>query len=371
MKKKTLIVKIGTSSLTDDSGKLDQNQLSHHVESIHRLKHSGYQVVLVSSGAVAAGFHELGFTCRPQTLVGKQAAAAVGQGHLVQRYREEFARRNESCAQVLLTRSDFEHRSRYLNALNTLNCLLNQGIIPIINENDSVAVDEIRWGDNDTLAALVAGLLQADWLILITNTDGLYTANPLDHPRAKKIERIKQWDQSLFHMASTGKSPLGSGGMQCKLLAAKKASETGIRVYIGSAGTHPDWMLHVLIDKGSGTYMDAQPRRFSRKEQWIAACSRPQGLLTVDEGAAQALLSGGKSLLPCGITEVTGTFEAGEIVEVIRPGNLPLGRGLCRYSATLLHQVKGWHTQEVTRLSPHHPEEVIHRNDWVPASVIP
>lgn len=369
MNRETIIVKIGTSSLTDDSGKLHPKRLKDHVEALIRLKQAGFRVVLVSSGAVAAGFHELGLSHRPRTLAGKQAAAAIGQGHLVQRYREAFAADGQSCAQVLLTRSDFDHRTRYLNALNTLNYLLERGVIPVINENDSVAVDEIRWGDNDTLAALVAGLLQADWLLLVTNTDGLYTANPLHHPEAEKIHRIRRIDKSLPVQVDDSKSTLGSGGMRSKLIAARKASRTGVRVYIGTSGEGPGWMQETVNEKGSGTYIDALPRRFSRKEQWIAAHSRPRGRLKVDEGAAKALLTGGKSLLPCGIMEVTGHFDAGEIVEVTGPGNSPLGRGLCRYPAELLQRVKGWQTREVTRLAPEHPEEVIHRDDWVPASI--
>ncbi|QKI82313.1 glutamate 5-kinase [Kroppenstedtia eburnea] len=365
MNHKTVIVKIGTSSLTDDSGKLDPEALQAHVKALTRLKQTGSRVVLVSSGAVAAGFHELGLTHRPRSLAGKQAAAAIGQGHLVQRYREAFSTHGEICAQVLLTRSDFDHRVRFLNALHTLQFLLERGIIPVINENDSVAVDEIRWGDNDILAALVAGLLQADWLLFVTDTDGLYTANPLDHPEAKKVHRIGPVDMSPPVKVDYSKSSLGSGGMRAKLIAARKASRAGIRVYIGTAGESPDWMLDAVKERGSGTYMDPESRRSSRKEQWIAAHSRPRGYLKVDEGAARALVERGKSLLPCGIVEVDGNFKAGEIVEVAGPEGSPLGRGVTRFSAQLLRRVKGWNTREISRLVPNHPEEVIHRNDWV------
>ncbi|GGA33868.1 glutamate 5-kinase [Kroppenstedtia guangzhouensis] len=364
MNHKTVIVKIGTSSLTDDSGKLDPEALQTHAEALTRLKQAGTRVVLVSSGAVAAGFHELGLTHRPCSLAEKQASAAIGQGHLVQRYREAFATHGEICAQVLLTRSDFDHRIRFLNALHTLQLLLERDIIPVINENDSVAGDEIRWGDNDILAALVAGLLQADWLLFVTDTDGLYTANPLDHPQAEKIRRIPPFHGSMPAQVDNSKSRLGSGGMRSKLIAARKASRAGIRVYIGTAGKTPGWMLDAVKGRGSGTYMDAEPRRSSRKEQWIAAHSRPRGHLKVDDGAAQALVERGKSLLPCGVVEVGGDFEAGEIVEVAGPDGT-LGRGVARFSAPLLRRVKGWSTREISRLIPNHPEEVIHRNDWV------
>lgn len=364
----TVLVKIGTSSLTDDSGKLNPAALQAHVEALTRLKQSGFRVVLVSSGAIAAGFHELGLAHRPHSLAGKQAAAATGQGHLVQRYREAFSAHGEICSQVLLTRNDFDHRIRFLNALNTLQFLLERGMIPVINENDSVAVDEIRWGDNDILATLVAGLLQADWLLFVTNTDGLYTANPLDHPEAEKIRRLPPLDRSLPAQVDRSKSSLGSGGMSSKLIAARKAARAGIQVYIGTASENPDWMLDVVNERGSGTYMEPQPRRASRKEQWIVAHSRPRGSLHVDEGAAQALMEKRKSLLPCGILAVNGSFESGEIVEVIGPQGHPLGRGITRFSAPCLQRVKGWRTWEISRLVPNHPEEVIHRNDWVPAS---
>ncbi|PTX64549.1 glutamate 5-kinase [Melghirimyces profundicolus] len=365
MQTETIVVKIGTSSLTDGSGRLDPSLLEGHVASLIRLKRSGFRVVLVSSGAIAAGFHDLGLSGRPCTLAGKQAAAAVGQVHLVERYRKAFTAFGESCGQVLLTRSDFDQRTRYLNALNTLNYLLERGCVPVINENDSVAVDEIRWGDNDTLAAMVAGLLQARWLLLITDTDGVYTANPMDHPDAEKIPHLNRVDEALLNRLDDSRSAFGTGGMRSKLTAARKAARIGVRVYIGTARESAGWMHDVIDGKGTGTYLDALPRRVSRKEQWIAAHACPRGRLTVDGGAARALLESGGSLLPCGVVDVTGRFAAGEVVEVTGPGQLSLGRGVCRYSADLLRQVKGLQSHEALRLAPGCPEEVIHRDDWV------
>lgn len=367
----TIIVKIGTSSLTDESGRLNTARLQRHADSLVQLKQAGYRVVLVSSGAIAAGFHELGLKQRPRTLAGKQAAAAVGQGQLVQRYREAFAASGTSCAQVLLTRGDFDDRTRFLNALNTLNYLLERDCVPIVNENDSVAVDEIQWGDNDTLAALVAGLLQAKWLLLVTNTDGLYTANPTTQPDAEKIRHLHRIDETLLSRIDDSKSSLGSGGMRSKLLAAQKASQTGVQVYIGTTGEQIGWMKKTVQGDGSGTYIDAIPHRISRKEQWISSHSRPRGRVTVDAGAARALLEAGGSLLPCGIVSVHGPFDSGELVEVIGPDDRSLGRGLCRYSSPLLQQVKGLQTEEAARIAPHHPEEVIHRDDWVPVKQQP
>lgn len=369
LKQKIAVVKIGTSSLTDDRGQLVQTKLHHHVDSVVRLRRAGYRVVIVSSGAIAAGFHELGLSSRPQTLAGKQAAAAVGQGALVQRYRQRLAAKGLGCGQVLLTRSDFGNRERYRNALATLNYLLEKEVVPVVNENDSVAVDEIRWGDNDTLGAQVAGLLQAEWLLLVTNTDGVYTENPLKNKHAKPISHLTQVDQSLLEQIDTGKSRFGSGGMRSKLLAARLATETGIRVYIGTAKEDVDWMVHAVQQRGSGTYIEASAVHISRKDQWIAVHSTPQGKLTVDQGAERALLEEGRSLLPCGVLEVGGEFDEGAIVEVVTVDGMAIGRGRTRYSASLIKQVKGWQTAQVRQVKADAPEEVIHRDDWV-ASVL-
>ncbi|MFC4078258.1 glutamate 5-kinase [Salinithrix halophila] len=369
MDRQTVVVKIGTSSLTDERGQLDENRLNHHVNGVFHLREAGFRVVVVSSGAIAAGFHELGLSSRPRTLAGKQAAAAVGQGALVQRYRELFAAKGAGCAQVLLTRSDLESRGRYLNALATLNYLLEREVVPVINENDSVAVDEIRWGDNDTLASLVAGLLQADWLLLVTNTNGLYTDNPHKHPDARPIRRLDRIDEALIQQVDGSKSLLGSGGMRSKLVAARLAAETGVKVHIGTAGSEPEWMLRAVRGRGDGTTIEAAPRHVSRKQQWIAAHSTPAGRLQVDEGAVHALLEKGGSLLPCGIIAVEGVFFEGDIVEVTDPKGIPIGRGVTRYPSVLIDQVKGWQSTTVKGIAPDAPEEVIHRDDWVTAVV--
>ncbi|PTM58100.1 glutamate 5-kinase [Desmospora activa] len=367
MDRQTVVVKVGTSSLTDDRGRLEEEKLARQVDGVLGLMETGYQVVLVSSGAIAAGFHELGLSSRPRTLAGKQAAAAVGQGALVQRYRERFAAKGKGCAQVLLTRSDFADRVRYLNALATINYLLGKEVVPIINENDSVAVDEIRWGDNDTLAALVAGLLQAEWLLLVTNTDGLYTDNPHKNRQAQPIRRLTEVDDTLLQQVDGSKSTFGSGGMHSKLTAARLAAKTGVRVYIGTAKDDPSWMRNAVQQEGSGTYIEAAARHVSRKEQWIAVHSASTGRLHVDNGAARALLQEGGSLLPCGVTAVEGTFAEGEIVEVIDSMGVSIGKGRIRYPATLITQVMGWQSTDVLKLNPDAPAEVIHRDDWVSA----
>ncbi|OYD09862.1 glutamate 5-kinase [Paludifilum halophilum] len=370
MDRQTIVVKIGTSSLTDGRGRLDQGWLRHHVRSLIELKRRGARVVLVSSGAIAAGFHELGLSERPRTLAGKQAAAAAGQGALVQYYREQFAAAGEICAQVLLTRSDFDHRRRYLNALNTLNFLLDKGGVPVINENDSVSVEEIRWGDNDTLAALVAGLLQADWLLLVTNTDGLFNEDPRRNPSARSIPHLTRVEDRLIADLNDSKHPLGSGGMRSKLLAAKRAAETGVQVYIGTPKRKSDWMRGSIEGKGSGTYIDRSSGHVSRKVQWITVHSAPGGQVEVDEGAVCALLRKGGSLLPCGVVKVKGRFEEGEIVSVTDSLGRSIGRGVVRYSADFLDRVKGWKSSEVQAVQPGSPEEVIHRDDWVAVTAV-
>ncbi|SFS59537.1 glutamate 5-kinase [Marininema halotolerans] len=355
MKQPIVVVKIGTSSLVDERGRLDKKRLAHHVASIGEIKRKNFHVVLVSSGGIAAGFYELGLTERPRTLAGKQAAAAVGQGALIQNYRERFAEQGVICAQVLLTRSDFDNRSRYRNALQTLEYLLDRGVVPIINENDSVAVDEICWGDNDTLAALVAGLLQAEELLLVTNTNGVYTDNPQKNPKATLIHHLESVGEELLASLDDSKSTLGSGGMRSKLLAARIASEAGVRVHIGSEQLEIDWMIQTLMQQGSGTTIEAAPRHISRKEHWISRHSAPAGQLQVDEGAAQALLKEGSSLLPIGVVAVNGEFQEGDIVRVVDSTGVEIGRGMSRYAANWIVQVLGRRSEDV----------VIHRNDWV------
>ncbi|SDW30977.1 glutamate 5-kinase [Marininema mesophilum] len=370
MDRQTVVVKIGTSSLTNENGQLDEQRLAHHVAGIVELKKKGYHVVVVSSGGIAAGFHELGLTERPRTLAGKQAAAAVGQGALIQCYREHFFAKGISCAQVLLTRSDFDNRSRYLNALHTLNYLLKREVVPIINENDSVAVDEICWGDNDTLAALVAGLLQADEMILVTNTNGLFTDNPHKYPGACRIPMLDKVDEELLQQLDDSKSAFGSGGMRSKLVAVRMATEAGVRAHIGTEQPASDWMFKMLIHQETGTTIVASPRRISRKEHWIALHSGPAGQVHVDRGAARALLEEGRSLLPIGVVKVEGDFQVGDIVIVIDPTGTPIGRGMSRYPAEWLAKVKGKRSEEVFKQEPRYfPEEVIHRNDWVSTSM--
>lgn len=361
-----VVLKIGSSSLTTRTGEVSIDQLQQVVAHVSRLKENGPRVVMVSSGAVACGFRMLGMKGRPQSIREKQAAAAIGQGILIQHYREMFKQTGLEIAQVLLNRSDFSHRDRYRNALNTLDLLLARGVVPIINENDSVAVEEIQWGDNDFLAAQVAGLLQADWLVLVTSTDGVYTRDPALDPQAEAIPYLSHISSEWLSQLDETRSKFGTGGMRSKLKAARHATAFGTKVYIGQAQSGRAWLLDVLDGKGTGTYIGSKEREpVSRKRQWIGFHSEIRGRLTVDRGAERAIQQERRSLLPCGVIRVEGDFLPGEVVEVVNENGKALGRGIVNFSSRLLHQVRGLQTADIALYWQVDVEEVIHRDNWV------
>lgn len=369
MRKQPTIVKIGSSSLTTSAGEVSLPKLQQVVKHISHIKQAGHRVVIVSSGAIACGFRLLGLTQRPQSIREKQAAAAVGQGILIQHYRELFQKNGLEVAQVLLNRSDFADRRRYMNVLNTLELLLDRRIIPIINENDSVAVEEIRWGDNDFLAAQVAGLLQAEWLVLVTSTDGVYTRDPSIDPQAEPIPYLSSVSEELLAQLGTTRSRFGTGGMRSKLEAASHATGFGTNVYVGCARREDDWLDKVLKGKGTGTYIGTTGPPPSRKRQWIGFHSEISGRLIVDEGARRALEREQRSLLPCGVVRVDGEFQPGAVVEVACTKGDTLGRGVVNLSSRVLRKVKGLQTQEMMAKWAIETEEVIHRNDWVSPAI--
>lgn len=369
MRKQTVVIKIGSSSLTTVTGEVSVDKLSHIVQQVASLKKMGHKVVIVSSGAVACGFRLLKLNGRPRTIREKQAAAAVGQGILIQHYRQLFRQSRMEIAQVLLNRSDFSDRQRYMNALSTLDLLLVRDIVPVINENDSVAVEEIRWGDNDFLAAQVAGLLQADWLVLVTSADGVYTYNPEMDPEAKPIPYISSVSQELLERMDWTHSKFGTGGMRSKLEAASHASDFGTNVYVGKAKPGDTWLLDVLEGRGTGTYIGTHEPPPSRKRQWIGFHSDISGRLTVDEGAERALEREHRSLLPCGVVSVEGQFEEGEVVEVVNKRGMTIGRGVVNMPSRVLEQAKGMQTKDIVSRWKGVPEEVIHRDNWVQTSV--
>ncbi|HIX42565.1 gamma-glutamyl kinase [Kurthia sp. 3B1D] len=360
MEQKRIVVKIGSSSLTNAKGEIDDAKVQDHLAAIAQLKQNGHEVILVSSGAVACGFKKLGYPSRPVTLKGKQAAAAVGQGLLVQKYTEVLANYNITPAQVLLTRTDFSKKDRYQNAYETFEELLERGIIPIINENDTVSVQELTFGDNDMLSALVSGLVHADQLIILTDINGLYSDNPKKNPDAIHFKHLTKITDELLGFATSEGSKVGTGGMQSKLQAAKTAYDLGVSVFIGR-GEGKNKLIDVLAGHGDGTYIEKEHAIVvPSKKQWISLFSDAAGRIYIDEGAAEALLYKGKSLLPAGVYIVQGAFEAGEVVEVYRERQL-IGRGEVLYDAQTLKEAMGKRTDEIDGAL----DVVIHRDRFV------
>lgn len=368
MSKERIVVKIGSSSLTNEKGEIDQDKLADHVDAIAKLISFGHEFVLVSSGAVAAGFKKLGYPTRPVTLKGKQAAASVGQSLLIQSYMEKFSQYGITAGQILLTRSDFTNQNRYRNAYATLSELLERGILPIINENDTVSIDELTFGDNDMLSSLVSGLIHADRLIILTDINGIYDGNPRINSNAKKYNFLEKIPEHLINATGSTGSKVGTGGMKSKLIAAKTALSLGVSVFIGT-GNGVNKLVEIIDGKGDGTYIS---NRFSHtlntKKQWIALHSESRGKIHVDEGAEEAILYNGKSLLSAGVYKVNGTFECGDVVEVVGNKGI-IGKGKVSCSSEDLNQylsdkaIQGEHFQDVSL-------EVIHRNNWVKARKI-
>jgi len=359
LKKMRVVVKIGSSSLTNSKGELDHEKLQDHINALATLKNLGHEVLLVSSGAVAAGFRKLGYPSRPITLKGKQAAAAVGQSLLVQQYSIGFQEYNITTAQILLTRTDFSKKEQYKNAYATFTELLERSILPIINENDTVSVAELTFGDNDMLSALVSGLVHADQLIILTDVNGLYDDNPNRNPNAKRINHLSDVTDDFLSFASGSGSKVGTGGMQSKLLAARTALHSGVKVFIGK-GKGANKLIDILDGNGDGTYISRdKTQTLPNTKQWISF-TEVSGKIFIDEGAKNALLTKGKSLLPAGVYQIEGEFSNGDVVEVYCHDTL-LGRGEVLYSSEELSKSLGKRTEDIST----NAIEVIHRNNWV------
>lgn len=359
-----IIVKIGSSSLTSDEGGLNRGKLDYFARELSRLQDEGYSVALVTSGAVAAGFRRIGYAKRPKALHEKQASAAVGQALLMQCYQEAFAGCGYAIAQILLTRSDFRNRKRHHNALMTLQELMARRVIPIINENDTVSVDELKFGDNDTLSALVAGLLKAQQLVILTDTDGLYTEDPRINKAAQRIQRVEEIGEAIFRIAGGSGSSVGTGGMRSKVEAARIATSSGVPVFVGKADAPGD-LLNAVRGSGRGTYFDTSSHTLSTKKQWIGFQAGPQGRVTVDTGAKAALLEGGRSLLPAGVVGIEGEFHPGDVVEVVDENGALLGRGVVNYESWQLKAVQGLSTDEVRKRVEVARIEAVHRDEWI------
>ncbi|CAM3399149.1 glutamate 5-kinase [Marinicrinis lubricantis] len=359
-----IVVKIGSSSLTSPEGGLNRDKIGYFVRELARLKDKKHQLLFVTSGAVAAGFRSIGYEKRPKVLHEKQASAAVGQALLMQAYQEVFSSLGITTAQILLTRSDFSERKRIHNATMTIEELLKHQVVPIINENDTVSVDELKFGDNDTLSALVANLVKAEQLLIFTDTDGLYTADPRTNPDAKRIERVTEITEDLYRIAGGSGSSVGTGGMRSKIEAARIAMRGGVKVFVGKADQSGD-VIQAAEGNGKGTYFDTVLHTLPMKKQWLAFHSQPQGRIIVDNGAKAALLTMGKSLLPAGVVEVEGEFHPGDVVEVIGEGRDIIGRGVVNYAAWQLKAAARLSTMEVERRLDVQRIEVIHRDEWI------
>ncbi|MFA9560086.1 glutamate 5-kinase [Evansella sp. AB-rgal1] len=366
MMKHRIIVKIGSSSLTNAHGGLCREKLYEHSNAIAELKHLGHDVILISSGAVAAGFSILGYPSRPVKIAGKQAAAAVGQGLLMQGYGEEFARHQINVAQLLLTRNDFGNEEQYRNAHATLSELLKRNIVPIINENDSTSIEELTFGDNDMLSALVSGLVHASHLIILTDINGLYDSDPRKNPNAKKYAYLPTITDELLVKIKSTTSKLGTGGMRSKIEAAKTANSLGVpSIFIGS-GKGEQKLVDILNGKGDGTYIGRTNNKIiTSKKQWIAFHSSPKGKIIIDNGATEAILEKGKSLLPVGIKDVYGVFNAGDVVEVINTKGNIIGKGQVNFSSEQLQKIKGKDSLVVEKETNCKIAEAIHRNQWI------
>ena len=359
---KRLVIKVGSQVLCHDDGTLDVDVVTQLCAGIAARLHAGQEVALVSSGAVASG---TGVT--HALTLGKQALAAIGQPLLMARYRELFAVHGILVAQVLLTHADLADRGRFLHARRVMAELMAAGVLPIINENDTVAIEELKFGDNDALAAQVAHVVGADTLVLLTETDGLYTANPHEDPTAQRIPTGASEDDHLLTLASGGKSQFGTGGMLSKLQAARKAGAVGVTVAI-ARGKNPGVLQALFAGEDVGTVLTAGKRRLTGKRAWMATSLRPRGTVHVDAGAADALRKGGRSLLPIGVRRVDGTFQVGDPLLVVGPDGQPVGRGLSRYDSADAHKAVGLRTEHITAALGWLPaQELIHRDDFVPA----
>jgi len=356
------VVKIGSALLTNDGAGLDHGAINQWVSQIAELTQSGIEVVLVSSGSVAEGMTRLGWESRPKEIAKLQAAAAVGQMGLVQAYESSFKRHNIKTAQVLLTHDDLSNRKRYLNARSTLRTLIELGVVAVVNENDTVVTSEIQFGDNDTLGALVANAVEADVLLLLTDQKGLYSADPRSKPEAELISEGRAEDDRFIAMAGDG-GRLGRGGMATKVRAARLAARSGAVTVIAS-GREENVLLKLSAGESIGTLLIPERGRQAARKHWIAGQLQARGRLFLDAGAVDALVTGGKSLLPAGVRSIEGDFSRGEMVELIGPEGALIGRGLVNYSAAETVQIKGHASQEIESLIGHISEpELVHRDN--------
>jgi glutamate 5-kinase len=360
-----LVVKVGSGLITEPGQGPHEGRIGALAADIASLIRDRREVALVSSGAIATGTARLGLEARPRSIPEKQAAAAVGQSALMWQYEHAFKRFGIPVGQVLLTGQDISDRSRYLNARNTLLTLLDFGVLPIVNENDTVAVDEIKVGDNDNLAALVAHLIDADLLVLLTDVEGLYTGDPRRDPGARRLDTVEAVTEAIEGLVYDAAGAVSVGGMSTKLQAAQKAAASGIPMVIAS-GHEAGVLPRLLKGEAVGTYFKPRDDRLAARKRWIAFAVPPQGRLTVDAGAKKALTERGKSLLPSGLVEVDGEFQAGEVVALAELDGKEFARGLVNYDASELRRIRGSRTADIEKtLGYKGVDEVVHRDNLV------
>ena len=365
---KRWVVKIGSALLTNDGAGVDCNAINSWVNQIAELLSQGKEIVLVSSGAIAEGMARFGWANRPDSVHDLQAAAAVGQMGLIQIYESSFLRFNRKTAQILLDHDDLASRQRYLNARGVMKRLMDLGVVPIVNENDTVVTDEIRFGDNDNLAALVANLIDADVLVILTDKDGLYDANPDHDPTAQLVTEAKAANSSLDSLVGESSSQLGRGGMVTKLQAARLASSSGCSTII-AGGRNNDVLIDIASGKSIGTLLKAHQKPIAARKQWLAGQLQVKGKLVLDDGAIEVLVRHGRSLLPVGITSVDGTFGRGDLVSCVDLRGIEVARGLVNYSVEEARKLCGESTSSISKILGYKDDdEMIHRDNLVLSS---
>lgn len=359
---KRIVVKVGSNVLTEDNG-LNLKAIRSITRQIGKLIEDGLEVILVSSGAMASGVKKIGLPARPDELPKRQAVAAVGQAGLMMEYEKAFDRHNLKVAQILLTSEDLANRKRYLNARNTLNTLLSWGVVPIINENDTVWIEEIKLGDNDNLAAMITLLMDADLLVNLTDIDGLFSRDPRVYPDAEMIHTVTQITKKIEKYAGDIPGALGTGGMISKINAAQKVNSAGVPMVIAK-GDKPNVLLKLFSGQQQGTLFIPQKQRLTSRKCWIAYSLKPKGSLQIDEGAVKAIMKNGKSLLPSGIIAVRNDFGVGAPVEFVDRHDNTLGIGLVNYSSAEIEKIKGLKTNRIKQVLGHKSyDEVIHRDN--------
>jgi glutamate 5-kinase len=360
-----IVIKLGSSIVTNDGDGLDEKCLSSLIKQISILNSQNKKVILVSSGAIAAGLRKLGVKKRPKVLSELQSAAAVGQMDLVRVYEELFSDNNLISAQILLTHSDLSDRKRYLNARSTIFNLIKNNVIPVINENDTVASEEIRFGDNDSLAAMVANLIEADLLVLLTDQDGLFSSDPRDNNNAKLIRHGYVDDKNLDDLASGTKSTIGTGGMATKILAARRAALSGAHTIIAS-GKRNNILVDLSNDEGIGTFLQSREIKLVARKKWLADNLKSNGKIYIDQGAEKALIHKGKSLLAAGVTKVIGTFDRGEVIQCVNESGHEILKGLVNYNSEEVKKIIGVSSDKIESILGYVNESsLIHRDNMI------